>query len=359
MNRHVSRLGREGRRGFTLVELLVVIAIIGILIALLLPAVQAAREAARRTQCTNNLKQFGLALHNHHDTYKKLPASTDDFDGNFPPNHSSATARLLPFMEQGALHDALKANANGGAAPWNVTEVMNTGPLAAFLCPSTNGTAPVPLGGHENVSRNSYVYSLGDGLWAQEHPPGSQVYQQVHARGMFYRDEEKTLAQARDGTSNTAAVSEVVSPNRHGSQELHGGVANHSAIWTGVAHGYPAACMTIPRNPTNPRLFQPASSGSWRGLILFMGWTSASGFTTITPPNSPACAYSGESWGVYPPTSDHPGGVNVLFLDGSVHFVSETIDTGNLNAIAVTSGESPYGVWGALGTPDGGEAKSL
>jgi prepilin-type N-terminal cleavage/methylation domain-containing protein len=125
---------RTCRRAFTLVELLVVIAIIGILVALLLPAIQAAREAARRTQCNNNLKQIGVALHNYHDVFKSFVymkggtngyGDASRFDGNY--NRRSGIISLLPFMEQGALYDIIQAGDPtttppvhlGGAAPWS------------------------------------------------------------------------------------------------------------------------------------------------------------------------------------------------------------------------------------------------
>lgn len=174
MYRQLFPSDRYGKSGFTLVELLVVIAIIGVLVGLLLPAVQAAREAARRMECTNKLKQLGLALHNHHDTHNKLPALGDTLEGRFAdPMYCSAAARLLPFIENQALYQLLQTSPLAGQpgsvlAAWNVPKVNQTGPVSSFLCPSTSGTDPVPLAGYERCSRNSYIFSLGDGLWAQE-----------------------------------------------------------------------------------------------------------------------------------------------------------------------------------------------
>lgn len=352
--------------GFTLVELLVVIAIIGVLVGLLLPAVQSAREAARRMQCTNKLKQLSLALHNHHSALQKFPALGDNFDDRFDnPMYCSGAARLLPYIENQALYELIQASPKNGmpgevAASWNAVGLNQTGPVSAFLCPSTSADTPVPLGGYENASRNSYLFCLGDGMWAQEWGPGPANHQKIHSRGMFYLADPKKFRDCLDGTSHTVAFSECVSPLLHGGNEIRGNVAKYNSIWTGAMWGYPAACMSLPRDPNNNFAFTAPSSASWRGQLLFTAWPTAIGFTTINPPNSPSCVYDGhDHWGVFPPTSQHIGGVNISLLDGSVRFITDSIDTGNLNAIAVAAGPSPYGVWGAMGTPRGKEVIEL
>ena len=139
------------RVAFTLVELLVVIAIIGILIALLLPAVQAAREAARRSQCTNNLKQLGLALHNYHDTFKKLPPTIHDQPWDWgttsPTQKGSWLVRLLPFVEQQSIWDCLDFNGNTEhnsvtASGQPVHEIV----ISGFICPSDDHDGVWPDG---------------------------------------------------------------------------------------------------------------------------------------------------------------------------------------------------------------------
>ncbi len=185
-------------------------------------------------------------------------------------------------------------------------------------------------------------------------------HQKIHSRGMFYLDDPKRFRDCLDGTSQTVAFSECVSPLQLGGKEIKGNVAVHNAIWAGVMWGNPGACMSLPRDPLNPQAFTAAASNSWRGQLLFTAWPTAIGFTTITPPNSPACVYDGhDHWGVFPPTSQHIGGVNVAMLDGAVRFITDSIDTGNLNQTAVSSGPSPYGIWGSLGSPRGKEVANI
>lgn len=357
--------------GFTLVELLVVIAIIGILVALLLPAVQAAREAARRTQCTNNLKQIALALHNHHDTHNHFPAGGDSFDGRFHDPDGGNGGRcgtivhLLPYIEQTALYDAIKSiEPLSLGAPWNVDEVYETD-LSNVKCPSNSGNTrhTHPTFGGRTAPLNSYVFSLGDGLWTQGHLPGSALHRQTISRGMFYR-EEKSFSDCTDGTSNTAAISECLSPTQRDGTDVRTNVARYDGIWDGTPHGAPFNCTNgLPMKPGSTTQFADAhKSPTWRGILFTCGWSAVNGFTTMTPPNSPMCHYGprpNNDWAVLPPVSNHPGGVNVAFLDGSVHFISETINCGNTNAYAVSSGESPFGVWGALGSPSGGESAQM
>ena len=361
---------------FTLVELLVVIAIIGILIALLLPAVQAAREAARRMECTNKLKQFGLALHNHHDARQAFPPSNDDLEGRYTGNNDmggtvGTSVHLLPYMEQQALYDAIvncdeEDIPRGSGAPWNVLAVSQAD-LSFLRCPSAGNNTKTSPGdaryGSRLVSPNNYFYSLGDGCWAHGHRPGGDQHR-VTTRGMFYSYDRKNISAAVDGTSNTIGMSEGLNPSTYRGNDMRTNVAIFQGIWDGVPNGLPGQCSVANlQDPGNPRVFRNGieSSISFRGMLATMGWTDANGFTTLTPPNSPACMYQHQfsDWGIFPPSSNHTGGVNASYMDGSVHFVSSTVDAGNQNAHAVRSGPSPFGVWGALGTPNGGESRSL
>ena len=370
-NTHVNLKGGGNLRAFTLVELLVVIAIIGILIALLLPAVQAAREAARRMQCTNQLKQVSLALHTHHDARKNFPPGNDSLNGRYSGGTVGTIVHLFPYMEQNALYDAI-VNCDvadiphGGGAPWNVRAVSNAD-LSCVLCPSDGNktkTSPGdPTYGDRLVGPNNIVFSLGDGLWAQGNPGGGGAAHDVRTRGMFYGEVTKNMGTASDGTSNTVATSECLVPNQYQGVEVGINVAMHNDIWDGTPNGIPGNCMTgLPRENGNNKIFPDANkTSSFRGLLVTMGWLDANGFTTLTPPNTPICQYGTNfnDWGVFPPASRHTGGVNVGMLDGSVQFISNTIDSGDMNAHAVQSGPSPFRVWGALGSPNGGESFGL
>ena len=375
----LGRLGRSRTNGgFTLVELLVVIAIIGILIALLLPAVQAAREAARRMQCTNVLKQIGLALHNHHDARKAFPPGNDDLNGRYTGNADtggtvSASVHLFPYMEQQALYDAI-LNCDetdiprGTGAPWNVMAVSQAD-LSLLRCPSAGENTKTSPGdatyGSRLVGPNNYVYSLGDGCWAHSHRPGGDTHR-VTTRGMFYSYDRKNISAAVDGTSNTVGASETLNPSTYRGKDMRTNVARYPGIWDGTPHGRPMRCSVANLQvPGNPKAFRDdLESASFRGMLMTMGWADANGFTTLTPPNWPVCIYNGwNDWGVMPPTSNHTGGVNVAMMDGSVQFISNTINCLSpgveADPLAVKSGASPFGVWGALGTPSGGESYGL
>lgn len=364
----MSNMLSSHKRGFTLVELLVVIAIIGILIGLLLPAVQAAREAARRMQCTNNIKQYVLSLHDYHDVNKVLPASrmnfynfnTNQYDDPAYGGFVSTTVALLPFMEQQPRYDAISTiakNAANNSWPFASTSEF-TDKIPTILCPS-DGMASQPSP-HQNMCRTSICVSLGDGMWHNARPDwGESSAAQVDSRGLFAPLSWRSLAIAVDGTSNTVACSEMVG-DANGSTKLMGGVFKTGSIHDGRAK--PGPCLTESRRADDPNMLN-SGTDTWRGLLWTDGRSVNSAFTTILPPNSPSCIYTwpnidNYAWGCFSAQSYHSGGVNVGMADGSVRFVSDTIDAGSPNSYAVTTGKSPYGVWGAMGTPAGGETSS-
>jgi prepilin-type N-terminal cleavage/methylation domain-containing protein/prepilin-type processing-associated H-X9-DG protein len=359
------------RSGFTLVELLVVIAIIGILVALLLPAVQAAREAARRMSCSNNLKQLTLAAHNYHDTYKAFPAGLGGTNGHPVASNFGQLGPfvgLAPFFEQTALYEQITREQPGrnqstgaigstvyppfGPAPWIEADVdsANGYPpwhtrLETLQCPS--GSSSRSSGSWAGHGRTSYCVSFGDqltGLWEQK------------SRGMFGgRWSYKRMGDCSDGTSNTLAMSEMSYANGSHMGTIRGD------YWVGSGFAdNPAVCLAHKgaNNLIVPDGGSVAGSESRRGVWWCGGGPIVIGFNTVLPPNSVSCSESYDEWSsvsIFPPDSRHPGGVNASLCDGSVRFISQTIDTGNLAAPPVSSGMSPYGVWGALGSRNGGE----
>ncbi len=368
-----SRL--RGRRGFTLVELLVVIAIIGILIGLLLPAVQAAREAARRMQCTNQLKQLGLAAQNFHDTNNYFPhrsyakAFQKYANNNIAWDRWSAHVQLLPFIEQTALHtEIISVMEDGDSQPWTTDRPWCVD-VGAFLCPSDGGSKKSGTG---TLHGTNYVCNNGD-------IPNEQDWDEY--RGAFASGDkhDMTIADFIDGTSNTLMFSEVVVGSQRTRSRIKGGVSTNSAAFQG-ASGWPNLGF-VPSVCASVRKSDGTMSGSVADNDYLPGfrWADAkpvyTWFFTILPPNQPTCAAgNGESWAVTTASSHHSGGVNCALVDGSVRFVSDTIDAGDQNVMIETymanqgqdatrpqdyAGKSPYGVWGAMGSSGGGETVSL
>ena len=321
-----SRCERARRRAFTLVELLVVITIIGILIALLLPAVQAAREAARRSQCVNNLKQIGLAMHNYENTYKCFPrvvyphidtAGTQQYGWN---GTASAHTLLLPFMEQANVYRQVNY-----VQHWyqGTNATLRNTKISALKCPSDG-----PYGAG-NTGAVNYAYSMGSCVgWNQG---------LVSARMLEY-SKEVEIAEIRDGTSNTILTSEFnVGDN-------DGGLLTVQSDWA-RGQAFPAA---TPPATTNTSFWTPSmldaygqqclsSLSSWHGSSAGQYWMNPAAhktwFNTLAPPNwrYPSCTSCGgcgdaDGAGVWPARSRHPGGVNAGLADASVRFISETID---------------------------------
>lgn len=395
------------KRAFTLVELLVVIAIIGILIALLLPAVQAAREAARRMQCTNHLKQISLAFQVFHDANKRFPNGFADpkWDGYraqdggylYHTECYSALLSILPQIEQNALYDRVvgycedaASMANAGASQLLIPiQFVGDMQINGELTPFASKISPFlcPSDGNGNIVRNepahgSYHLSFGD-FWDVE-DYGAQ-------RGMYHcgfagggRGNWTTIAMEDvfDGTSNTALLSEVCMSMNERDTSIKGGLAPV------VRTSRPSDCAAWRGN--SGQLANPSGGTVTPEGVKGWGWANAHGAATavnfVLPPNSPSCASGnlryvmGEYGGDFPvqqfrdplisASSNHTGGVNVALVDGSVHFVSDTIDAGNPNFLPGEDQnwdrnwwewrkESTYGIWGALGTIRGKESVSL
>ena len=336
-------------RGFTLVELLVVIAIIGVLIALLLPAVQQAREAARRMQCTNNLKQLGIALHNYHDTFGKLPAMSGGSSPGGNHGRLSGFIGLLPFMEQRALWDAY-ASDNFSQDPWANWAPNNT-QIAGLLCPSDS--APSSTG----IGYTNYCFSAGDQPLYRFDDANSSNDQtnSWDGRGMFARYNYKGFKDITDGLSNTVAMGErCIGVD---GRKIKGGIVRVDNAF--VDGGKANRCMDT-RGLGGRYVDGATSYHTYSGKRWSDGCPAFVGLNTILPPNSPSCTrWGNEKDKIYAtPTSYHPGGVDTLFGDGSVSFTTDTIDTGNLTADWENNGPSPYGVWGAMGSRSGGDVAS-
>ncbi len=312
------------RRGFTLVELLVVIAIIGILIALLLPAVQAAREAARRTHCNNNMKQIGLALHNYHDVHKTFPPVSIWGVPNIPQSHSSGptlgylpepfhhtwVTLVLPFMEQTALWGTVDfALPAYGSSPQAIvgTRVEN------LHCPSDAGGLDDPADTH-GMEYTNYPGTMGYHWW----------YPTARGRGIwdgvFNCVKPIRIADIRDGTSNTAMVIERYSRGYEGNGNTMGTGRPRPFDWAPV---YTPAFVgtSFGGYPTNEGGYTRFSQVDGSGAAGNWAWWRNHSFHGAS-----AMSWGGLNahWTGF--SSMHPGGANHAMADGSVHFISETMD---------------------------------
>ena len=349
---------RFHHRGFTLVELLVVIAIIGVLIALLLPAVQAAREAARRMQCTNHLKQWGIALHNYHDTHLAFPGLATN--GGTSTRSYSVQARLLPFMEQSQLNDLIDYNANvvGGTG---MSISLHTDCLRAcqhrhvvFRCPSDgqSQTVSVDFAGAatsvEQIGPSNYVVCTGSGY--------TSVSAGTPTNGMFHYGSAYTFGAMTDGSSNTLTMSETITG-------VGGSPGNEAASLMTLAESisskryrnyiFMSMTMTWASHPEDggvnyvKNTLQAGTSLGWlkqRGNSWIAGIPHYTAFNTYMPPNPQTPDFWSMNSGYYAARSFHSGGVNAQLGDGSIHFVSETIDPA---------------IWRGLSTRSGGETVSI
>jgi prepilin-type N-terminal cleavage/methylation domain-containing protein len=329
---HISNPKKKLQRAFTLIELLVVISIIAVLIALLLPAVQQAREAARRTQCKNNLKQFGLALHNYQDTFTAFPPACVLLL-NTVADSFSAHARILPFVDQANLQSLINFSLTYKLQP-QVTQTR----VPMFMCPSEINDKASTVGTLTYYPSN---YAVSFGTWFAWNPNNG-----LTGDGSFGVNSQIRPADFLDGMSNTIGLAEV-------------------KAYQALLHD-----SGNPNTPNVPPPATPADAIAYGGTLdlnlahsqWINGMMVQTGLTTAFTPNTPCIMMQGStpidvdfmstrlglsatnlSYGTLTSRSYHPGIVQILLMDGSVRAASNQIDKG---------------VWRGLGTRANGEIAS-
>jgi prepilin-type N-terminal cleavage/methylation domain-containing protein len=362
------------KRAFTLVELLVVIAIIGVLIALLLPAVQAARESARRMQCTNHQKQLGIALQNYHDTNFTFPGlmarsqRNDGSQGCTGGKITSIHSHILPFMEQSGVYDLVQGSVFGPSSTkeWvyrtceECPSIIETHTrdaakvaISTFRCPSdpasSTSQAHNSTNGHDDADdivptptgTNNYMFSTGSAR--------DDLYDSAaQTDGIFYVDSATTFGTMTDGSSNTIVLSESIIGD--GSFKTEGKPDSGTPYLRAAFLGRPAGSAgdigssSVTGSGYSVDVASLAESSSdftgLRGANWISGRMTTTGFNLFLTPNPWHSDLDGWTLGYYAARSFHVGGVNATSGDGSVRFFSNTV--------------APS-VWRSLGSADGGE----
>jgi prepilin-type N-terminal cleavage/methylation domain-containing protein/prepilin-type processing-associated H-X9-DG protein len=343
----------KSHRGFTLIELLVVIAIIAVLIALLLPAVQAAREAARRMQCVNNMKQLGLAIQNYVSGNDALPptgdvqaiATAQTYTGNF-----GMKARLLPFIEQAGLFNAInwsfQAEPKAGTIGAGANDTIVTSQVNAFLCPS-DGNVPVGnttfkngVTGARQTGYGSYPNNIGTVM----NNNGNRFDGPAYVIGAPGNGPTVKFAAITDGLSNTAIWSEWVrGRNEVNSRGVHQIYTAPTSL-NGTTYISLLTTMNVCKNvPRTAAVLSGQKGQTWLNDACSQG----GGYSHIMTPNLNACEWTasgtnpaggGQYRTLVGASSNHPGGVNVGFLDGSVRFIKNSVSQQAWWGIATKAG---------------------
>ncbi|WZO98591.1 DUF1559 domain-containing protein [Isosphaeraceae bacterium EP7] len=326
----ILKLRSPGRRvrGFTLIELLVVISIIAVLIALLLPAVQSAREAARRMQCTNNLKQIGLAMHNYHSSQDAFPIGRTGLGFSYPncPNANRRTwaFSILPYLEQANVFQTINFTLN--FYEWENATVMRVR-IGAFNCPSDPGaTITLSASTPQTIRSNgNYMVNWGNTNWYQDmvvsgvatnpfSTPEQPLLVQYQA-APFTANKANGISSMVDGTSNTVMMSEVICCQPKG--DLNSDTDHRGDIWNDDQNCSAFNTFTAPNS-----LIPDYVPGYCVGKDL--------------KPSNPHCL--NKDPGYTAARSYHPGGVSTLLCDGSVRFIKSTISLQTWRAIGSMSG---------------------
>jgi prepilin-type N-terminal cleavage/methylation domain-containing protein/prepilin-type processing-associated H-X9-DG protein len=310
----MASFGRPPRRAFTLIELLVVIAIIGVLIGLLLPAVQKVREAANRIKCSNNLKQVGLALHNYHDGLGSFPPGVSQ---QLYPAYSGYDRRswmyfTLPYLEQESLYNEMqKAYGSGSYTTFLPGHEM---PVPSLMCPADSvNIKNITAGATDPVSsqgfHGNYVLCGGDTYFTPGGADGTNL------DGIFFGKSHTKIADIADGTSNTLLASELILSRDTATHDVRG--RYHNAIHCGVMFS---------------TLYPPNNSVG----------DNPEGYC-VPLPRAPCTGAPGTSNCFSLARSYHPGGVNAALADGSVRFLSDEINPGTYQALGTRAGGEVLG----------------
>lgn len=383
---------RSHRPAFTLIELLVSIAIVGLLVGLLLPAVQSVRESSRRMSCSNQTKQIGLAIANYHSAYRVLPRhGGGTFSVRIGSQHGNRNelsffVGILATLEQDNLYEQIVSGHDGFAPmgpnvnrldfePWRTT-------VPTLRCPSDPGSgAPAP-------NRTNYAACVGDHGFLT-HSGGRNRVNKYHLdfvqpiakstsgrqtdqmaavpiaratnRGFFWPRHFLRYRDIADGLSHTIAVGEIATSL--GQFEARSNVARRVDA-SMIAYPTLDATVCLERlDPQRPAFFRDGVEVIGLDRARGFRWhdfrACSTTFQTILPPNSPSCSTgTHNAVAINAASSRHPGGAHVGYGDGSVGFVSDSIDAGDPSATPSPGGHSPFGVWGSLGTRAGRETVS-
>ena len=418
MNKNLKRIS-----GFTLIELLVTVFIISILLSLTAVGVQAAREASRRAKCSNNMRQVGLAVQMYHNTHDGLPALCNTYKSYFATEKTDLGTRigtcgaqifLLPYLEQEQVYNGfeefasltpLDPNTEGlfvnEPFPPAYPNVYVNGPhprhwgagviISVFACPSDSesGVIESPAAEYDHMAEKGFPFDYSDWQFSRSNLMFStgdaplyncEIDTPATKRGAFTPHSWKSFSEITDGLSNTLCLAESISGRPTDYVAAYNGrAAEKSDVRRDVAAApdardpgnmrvWPSVCFWSV-NKKDPMKLDRVEPWGDRGTYWFAGHPLANGFSANLPPNSLTCSFGYSAFGpvIGGVSSFHPGGANVTMMDGSVRFIHDNIDTGDvfvsrdrlLGTNQAVEGKSTYGVWGALGSINGGETDSL